>query len=59
MTMTLSESKALAFWGRIVTSHEIEGAGGQRYQIGIEFTDMSASDKALLQEFIASLTDSP
>lgn len=59
MTMTLSESKALAFWGRIVTSHEIEGPGGQRYQIGIEFTDMSVSDRALLQEFIASLTDSP
>jgi hypothetical protein len=58
MTMDLSETQSIAFWGRIVTCQAFQGAEPQIYEIGIEFTDMSESDGTVLREFIASLESS-
>jgi hypothetical protein len=53
--MKLSEDKAIAFWGRIVTYQAIQDTDPSRYEIGIEFSDMSKTDSTILREFIASL----
>jgi hypothetical protein len=58
MTMDLSDTKSIAFWGRIVTCKAVEKAGLQLYEIGIEFTDISESDITILREFITSIEDS-
>ena len=55
MQMTLSENKAIAFWGRIVTCQEIQDTDPPRYEVGIEFKDMSEKDSATLKAFISSL----
>jgi hypothetical protein len=57
MEMTLSEKKAIAFWGRIVTCKTIQNAEPIRYEIGIEFIDMSETDRIILTEFIHLLED--
>jgi hypothetical protein len=57
MQMKLSEDKAIAFWGRIVTYQAIQDTDPSRYDIGIEFSDMSKTDGTILKEFIASLED--
>jgi hypothetical protein len=55
MQMKLSEDKAIAFWGRIVTYKAIQDTDPSQYEIGIEFSDMSKTDSIILREFIASL----
>jgi PilZ domain-containing protein len=55
MQMTLSKNKAVAFWGRIVTYQAIEDMDPPRYEMGIEFVDMSKTDHRVLREFISSL----
>jgi hypothetical protein len=55
MQMKLSEEKAIAFWGRIVTYNAILNTDPSRYEIGIEFSDMSNTDSTILKEFIASI----
>lgn len=55
MQMTLSENKAIAFWGRIVTCQALQDTDPQRYEMGIEFVDMSETDSTILKEFITSL----
>jgi hypothetical protein len=55
MQMTLSDKKAIAFWGRIVTYQLIQNTDPPRYEIGIEFIDMSETDSTILNKFIASL----
>jgi hypothetical protein len=55
MQMKLSENKAIAFWGKIVTYQAIRDTDPLRYEIGIEFSDMSKTDCTILGEFIASL----
>ena len=55
MQMQLSEDKVIAFWGRIVTYQAMQDTDPSRYGIGIEFSDMSKTDSAILTEFIASL----
>lgn len=57
MQMKLSEDKAIAFWGRIVTYQSIQDTDPSRYEIGIEFSDMSKTDSTILAEFVASLED--
>ena len=57
MHMTLSEEKTIAFWARIVTCRAIQNAEQQRYELGIEFIDMSATDRTLLKAFITSLEE--
>ena len=55
MQMNFSENKAMAFWGRIVTCQAIPHMDQSRYEIGIEFSDMSETDRKILAEFILSL----
>jgi hypothetical protein len=55
MQMKLSENKAIAFWGRIARYQAIQDTDPSRYEIGIEFSDMSKTDSTILKEFIASL----
>jgi len=55
MQMTLSEKKDIAFWGRIVTCQVIQTTEPPRYELGIEFIDISETDSTILKEFIASL----
>lgn len=45
----------IALWGRIVTCQAMPDIEPKRYDIGIEFIDMSDKDKKLLKSFIASL----
>jgi Tfp pilus assembly protein PilZ len=59
MTMDLSENQSIAFWGRIVTCKAAEKTDLQSYVIGLEFTDMSESDRTTLKKFIDSLEGSP
>ncbi len=55
MQITLSENKAIAFWGRIVTYQAIQDTDPPRYEMGVEFIDMAETDRTLLKTFIASL----
>ena len=57
MQMRLSEKKEIAFWARIVTCHTIQKAEPMHYEIGLEFIDMSETDRTALEGFIDSLED--
>jgi c-di-GMP-binding flagellar brake protein YcgR len=57
MHMRLSEEKNIAFWARIVTCQAIQNAEQQHYELGIEFIDMSQTDRTLLKAFITSLEE--
>jgi c-di-GMP-binding flagellar brake protein YcgR len=55
MSMTLSEEKAIAVWGRVVTCSAIQDADPPRYDIGIEFVDISDVDRETLEAFLVSI----
>jgi c-di-GMP-binding flagellar brake protein YcgR len=55
MEMTLSKNHAIALWGRIVTCRPAEIMTPPRYEIGIEFMDMSETDMSTLDKFVSSL----
>jgi len=58
MQMTLSEKKDIAFWARIVTCHAVRKAEPTQYEIGIEFIEMSETDRVALRCFIDSFENS-
>jgi hypothetical protein len=55
MEMTLADYEPIALWGRIVTCQVIQDIEPLRYDIGIEFIDMTEKGKNLLKSFTASL----
>ena len=57
MAMTLLEGQDIAFWARIVSCNEIKDTEPQRYAIGIEFVDMSDTDRRKLIAFIDSVEE--
>jgi Tfp pilus assembly protein PilZ len=57
MEMSLSDSQAIALWGKIVICKPIEDADYLRYEVGIEFIDMSETDRETLRQFIASMEE--
>jgi len=57
MAMTLLEGQDIAFWARIVSCNEMKDTEPKRYEIGIEFVDMSDTDRGKLRAFIASIED--
>jgi len=52
MGLSLNDGTAVNFIGRIVSCHKKEDNGQSHYDIGSEFTDLTAKDKTLLQTFI-------
>ena len=57
MAMTLLEGQDIAFWARIVSCNEIKDTEPKRYQVGIEFVDMSDTDRRKLRSLIDSIED--
>ena len=57
MAMTLLEGQDIAFWARIVSCKDMEDTEPKHYEIGIEFLDMSDTDRGKLGAFIASIED--
>lgn len=57
MEMALPENKVVMFLGRIVTCQLVENIKPKRYEIGIEFIEMSEQYKETLKSFIDSLEE--
>ncbi|MBE0425861.1 MAG: PilZ domain-containing protein [Nitrospirae bacterium] len=55
MEMTLSENEILRFFGRISRCQPIKDTDPSRYEIGIEFIEISEQEKTRLKTFINSL----
>jgi hypothetical protein len=55
MEMKLAEKKPINLWGRIVTCQTIKDTEPPQYEIGIEYIDMSGTDRERLELFIDSL----
>ncbi len=55
MKLTFPQDKDITFRGRIASCLLIEGSDPESYDIGVEFLEMSDTDKQILTEFIASL----
>ncbi len=56
MEVELSEDKSITFTGRIASCIPFKFEDAERYDIGIEFLDMSEKDRDILKEFIKLLS---
>jgi c-di-GMP-binding flagellar brake protein YcgR len=57
MEMTISDTQSIALWGKIVMCKTMNDADYLRYEVGIEFIDMSETDRATLKQFIALMEE--
>ncbi len=55
MALSLHRDRGIEFLGRVVSCQVAEGAGSDRYSIGIEFIDVADDAKEMLAAFIALL----
>ena len=55
MALSLHGDRSIEFLGRVVSCQPAEGAGRDRYSIGIEFIDVADDAKEMLAAFIAML----
>jgi hypothetical protein len=58
MVLSLQDDRSIEFLGRVVSCQPTEGAGRDRYSIGIEFIDVADEAKEMLAGFIALLPPS-
>jgi hypothetical protein len=58
MVLSLQDDRSIEFLGRVVSCQPTEGAGRDRYNIGIEFIDLADEAKEMLAAFIALLPPS-
>jgi hypothetical protein len=52
MELSLQDDNLITFVGRVASCHVTDGDNGKQYDIGIEFSDLSAADKEKLTIFI-------
>lgn len=57
LDLVFGEDKSFQFSGRVVSCSQVKDEETGRYEVGIEFLDMSEKDKELLNEFINSLNN--
>jgi c-di-GMP-binding flagellar brake protein YcgR len=55
MEVTFTEDKTIKFVGRVASYHLVKDKDVERYDVGIEFLDMSEQDKTVLNEFVRLL----
>ncbi len=55
MEIILTDDISIRFLGRITYCHLVKNKDFQRYDVGVEFIEMSESDKEILEEFIRLL----
>jgi Tfp pilus assembly protein PilZ len=57
MELSLNAGQAVTFVGRTIACTMTEIAGQANYDVGVEFTDLTDKDKALLKTFIDNLAE--
>jgi hypothetical protein len=48
LDLLISEERTARCWARIAWVETLDGSDGARYDVGLEFTDMSDEDRRLL-----------
>jgi c-di-GMP-binding flagellar brake protein YcgR len=57
MTLSLNADNPVRFIGRIAACQRSDDPGGRRYDVGVEFTNLTDRDITLLKTFIGFLAD--
>jgi hypothetical protein len=55
MELSIKADTVIKLQGRVITCLQVEYDNTERYDIGVEFLEISAQDKEILREFIKSL----
>jgi hypothetical protein len=55
MEITIAEDRAIRFTGRVASCIPVKKGDRERYDLGIEFLDLSERNKGILHEFIRLL----